>query len=318
MSVSLPTAEDQLRWICNTSIDDGKQAIKSLLRDRSKHSDAALHEIFSQAMAYEIHNQHRKSLIVAIRSALKQAAPPAASSSSLLSSVSKSSVSPSSVLDCAASALAKLRAVVIKHEDTFQLLTLGPRLQIGLQCLKAHAAFAVKDPKKHNKSGKNQHSGGSVTRDGTSPAGFEGWLAVEVQWLRKPTAYKYMTAVRGLGLDHAASEKQVAFALKSLLRKGPVTIAALCAAALDACGPPAPAPRLEQTEFEFLRDSLVAYREQSEAVLALKDQLEASPDMYRAACARAYSTLSALTGTQWAPSDEPDALASVNPDAITL
>jgi hypothetical protein len=65
MSVSLPTAADQLRWICNTSIDDGKQAIKSLLRDRSKHSDAALHEIFSQAMAYEIHNQHRKSLIVA-------------------------------------------------------------------------------------------------------------------------------------------------------------------------------------------------------------------------------------------------------------
>ena len=311
MSVSLPTAEDQLRWICNTSIDDGKQAIKSLLRDRSKHSDAALHEIFSQAMAYEIHNQHRKSLIVAIRSALKQAAPPAASSSSLLSSVSKSSVSPSSVLDCAASALAKLRAVVIKHEDTFQLLTLGPRLQIGLQCLKAHAAFAVNP-------GKGGRPKKTVTRDGISGEGFEGWLAVEVQWLRKPTAYKYMTAVRGLGLDHAASEKQVAFALKSLLRKGPVTIAALCAAALDACGPPAPAPRLEQTEFEFLRDSLVAYREQSEAVLALKDQLEASPDMYRAACARAYSTLSALTGTQWAPSDEPDALASVNPDAITL
>lgn len=219
------------------------------------------------------------------------------------------------ILSDAAKALAKLRGVIVKHEDAFNSLTLGPRLQMGLQCLKAHQAYAIPE---HKNSRGGRKPNNRVTRDAVVPAGFEGWLAVDVQWLRKPTAYKYMTAVRGLGLDHEASEKQVASALKHLLRKGPVTIAALCDAAAEAVKPAAAQPGLEQTEFEFLRDSLAAYRKESEAVLALKDQLEHLPDMYKAACARAYSTLSALTGTQWQPSDEPDALALIDPDSISL
>ena len=221
-----------------------------------------------------------------------------------------------SILSDAAKALEKLRVVIVRHEETFHAQTLGPRLQIGLQCLKAHAAFAI-PADKNSRGGRKPNN--RVTRDAVSPEGFEGWLATEAQWLKKPTAYKYMTAVRGLGLDHDASEKQVAGALKLLLRKGPVTIASLCAAALESVEPQKPEPKkLEQQEFDFLKQSLSAFREQGDSILALKDSLDAYPDFKRAACARAYQILHDLTGTDWKPSDTPDDLASVDPDAITL
>lgn len=223
---------------------------------------------------------------------------------------------PKAVLADAAKALEKLRKIVVKHEDSFHAQTLGPRLQIGLQCLKAYDTFAVKDPAKRGQGRKQKNQ---VTRDVISPEGFEGWLSTQAQWLKKPTAYKYMTAVRGLGLDHTATEKQVAAALKLLLRKGPVTIASLCAAALDAIGPPPPPPpSLLQSEFDFLKQGLSAFREETEHLIAMKDKLAENPDFHRAAAARLYSTLVAITGTNWAPSDEPDDLANVDPDAITI
>jgi len=222
---------------------------------------------------------------------------------------------PKAILQDACKALEKLRQIVCKHEETFHAATLGPRLQIGLQCLKAHHLFTIKDPKKSGAmKGKK-----AVTRDGLPTEGFEGWLATEAQWLKKPTAYKYMTAVRGLGLDHTATEKQVAAALKLLIRKGPVTITSLCAAAIEAIGPPAPEPpKIEQQEFDFLKQACSAFRQESEALLALKDQLAAYPDFHRAATARIYGLLHDLTGTHWKPSDDPDDLASIDPDAITI
>lgn len=223
------------------------------------------------------------------------------------------------ILSDAAKALEKLRTVIVKHEETFHAQTLGPRLQIGLQCLKAHHVFTIPEPGKRNKSGKNQHSKGQVTRDVASPEGFEGWLATEAQWLKKPTAYKYMTAVRGMGLDHDASEKQVAAALKLLLRKGPVTIASLCAAALESIAPPAPEPpQIQQQEFDFLKQACSALRQEVDSIVANKDQLDKYPDFKRAAMARLYAGLHDLTGTHWKPSDEPDDLASVDPDTISL
>lgn len=223
---------------------------------------------------------------------------------------------PKAVLTDASKALEKLRSVIVKHEDTFHAQTLGPRLQIGLQCLKAYDVFAVKD---QGKKGQGRKPKNQLTRELISEGGFKGWLSSEAQWLKEPTAYKYMTAVRGLGLDHAATEKQVAAALKLLIRKGPVTITSLCAAALDAIGPPAPEPPThEQQEFNFLRQNLTAFREQSENICRLKSQLDAYPDFKRAATARVYSMLWELTGTHWQPSDEPDSIASIDPDAITI
>jgi hypothetical protein len=223
------------------------------------------------------------------------------------------------ILSDAAKALEKLNKVIVKHQDNFNAATLGPRLQVGLQCLKAHQVFTIPEPGKRNKSGKNQHTGGQLTRELASPQGFKGWLATEAQWLKEPTAYKYMTAVRGLGLDHNASEKQVAAALKLLLRKGPVTIASLCAAALEAIAPPTPEPpQIQQQEFDFLKQACSALRQEVDSIVANKDQLDKYPDFKRAAIARLYAGLHDLTGTHWKPSDEPDDLASVDPDTITL
>jgi hypothetical protein len=50
----------------------------------------------------------------------------------------------------------------------------------------------------------------------------------------------------------------------------------------------------------------------------MKDKLKENPDFHRAATARLYAALVELTGTNWAPSDEPDDLANVDPDAISI
>jgi hypothetical protein len=196
-----------------------------------------------------------------------------------------------------------------------------PALCIGLHCLRAHCAFVVTKDQRKGVGGRGKKTPSTV--EGVSPGGFEGWLATlnEERNLKISTgsAYRAMTALKGLGLDHDATEKQVSKALQQLRRKGPVTLKSLCDAAVEAVGPPpAPPAKIEQTEFEFLREGLSAFRQQADALIALKTQLHENPDMERVASARVYSLLYQLTGTHWKPSDEPDDLASINPDAIEL
>jgi hypothetical protein len=223
---------------------------------------------------------------------------------------------PVAILGDASKALEKLRLVIGKHEESFHAQTLGPRLQIGLAALKAYQVFVIPD---HAKRGALKGKKKLLTREELPEGGFKGWLATEAPWLKEPTAYKYMTAVRGLALDHTATEKQVAAALKLERRKGPVTLKSLCDAAVEAVGPPPPPPEnLQQSEFQFLCEGIKDFREHAEQLLALKDQLQANPEMHRVVCARAYDVLFQLTGTNWAPSNEPDALALVDPDSITL
>ncbi len=223
---------------------------------------------------------------------------------------------PKAILCAARSALEKHREIIIGHEEKFAAASLGPRLQMGLSALQAYQVFLIKDPKK---IGAMKGQKKRVTRDTLLEQGFEGWIDSECPWFKRVTAYKYMTAVRGLGLDHSATEKQVAAALKLRLRKGPVTLKSLCDSALEALGPPPPPEQtLQQSEFQFLVDGLKDFRSQAEHICSLKTQLLENPDMYRVACARAYSILFELTGTNWAPSNEPDALALVNPDSIIL
>ena len=290
--------------------------IKQISANKDGYSPHQVLLILETALTREVRtNPQRRGVI----QALKQAIKPAQKNVAAVTVPTEVMPAKSAVLTDAAKALSKLRDVIGKHEETFHAQTLGPRLQIGLQCLRAHQVFSIQEPGKRNKSGKNQHQKGHVTRDVASPEGFEGWLSTECQWLKKPTAYKYMTAVRGLGLDHTATEKQVAAALKIQLRKGPVSIASLCSAALEAIIPAAPEPeKLEQQEFNFLRQSLSAFREETESLCRLKEKLDAYPDFKRAATARLYSALVELTGTNWAPSDEPDSLANVDPDSIKL
>jgi transcriptional regulator with XRE-family HTH domain len=84
---------------------------------------------------------------------------------------------------------------------------LARNLRIGLLCLKGHRATAVTDPKDRN-PGFHKTASGNVAR-----ATFGGWLAANAPWLKRPTAFGYMDAVRGLGLDHEADEAGLYLAL---------------------------------------------------------------------------------------------------------
>ena len=102
---------------------------------------------------------------------------------------------PATSLEAIKLALEETRGRLVAAEEVFLATTLADRLKIGLRCYQAHLVFA------HNpgKGGKPSR------RDGSAPESFEGWLADETPWLKKPTAYKYMTAFRGLSLDERAT-----------------------------------------------------------------------------------------------------------------
>lgn len=213
--------------------------------------------------------------------------------------------------------LARLHAAITGQIIEFQDTVLPNQLKMGLHCLKAHLLFCQNPGKGGNKKGSN-HRGKLIpsTVDGTEPQGFEGWLLTRHPHLKKGTAYRWMTAFKGLGLNESHKEADIDSALKNLTTP---TLASLIAASLDAIGPPpAPPQTLQQSEFEFLRDGLRDFREQAEQLLHLKVQLQAHPEMLRVSSARVYDLLYQLTGTHWTPTDEPDALASVDPDAITI
>jgi hypothetical protein len=214
---------------------------------------------------------------------------------------------------------ANLTAITTKiagFEDTILL----DRLKVGRDALKAHVLFSVSPNKRKGIGGRGKTAS---TVDGVSGEGFEGWLAERYHPvnhpLKKGTAYNWMTALRGLGLDENATDEDIETALNQNRRIGPVSIKSLCAAAVEAIAPPPEPPHIpQQTEFEFLREGLAQFRQECEHILSLKPQLEENPEMKRVAAARAYALLSELTGTNWKPSDEPDDLASVNPDSIEL
>jgi hypothetical protein len=218
-------------------------------------------------------------------------------------------------LDDIKAALEETRERLISAEQDFLNNTLADRLKIGLRCYQAHLLFAVTD---HAARGARKSSS---RRDELS---FEGWLAAEIPWLKKPTAYKYMTAFRGLGLSEKATEEQVAFTLETLRHANQgaglpaPSLASLAAAAVDRLAPPAPepAPAPTQLSFDDYLTTLRTFREDSELVI---EQAKEMPDHLRKqAAARAYATLVELTGSPWQPADTHDALADVDPDSIAL
>lgn len=232
-------------------------------------------------------------------------------SSSQLSTINSQPVEVITPLSEIDADLARLHAAITGQIHEFQDAVLPNQLKMGLHCLKAHVLFCMTPKKSGALKGKKRSS----TVDDLSPQGFEGWLQTRHPHLKKGTAYRWMTAFKGLGLSESHKEKDVDAALKKLTQP---TLASLCAASLDAIGPPPPEQTLQQSEFEFLRDGLRDFREQAEQILHLKTQLQAHPEMLRASTARIYDLLYQLTGTHWKPTDEPDDLASVDPDAITL
>jgi hypothetical protein len=307
---SLPLAlRNRASWLINAGVEDTKSTLASMTGSADEI------QILRAAIADEQAGQNRSSRLNPIFAALKRfgAAIPKAPTA----------------LDAIKASLEAHRGKLIEQEEAFFHASLPSRLKIGLQCLKAHGLFAIPDTKRKGVGGRKKNS---VTHDAVStPGGFEGWLAEEVPWLKKPTAYKYMTAVKGLPLKgetltEASTEEDVDHALKVLravaldMKEPAPTLKSLCDAAAEAVKPqqlPAPPPA-QQQEFDFLRGELSHFREQADSLLAIKDQLDGLPEFKKAAVARIYGMLHAFTGTHWTPSDEPDALASVDPDTITL
>ena len=221
-----------------------------------------------------------------------------------------------SVLLEAKKSLDGLREIVIGHETAFLATTLEPRCLMGLQCLRAYEVFAITEPKER---GSMKGTKKLLTREELSDGGFSGWLKRETPWMKETTAYKYMNAVKGLGLSHSSTDEDVAEALAQHRRVGQVTHKMLCDAAAEIVKPQLPPAKPDhQLEFEFLRGELHAFAVQSNNILAIADQLKGIPQMHKAACARAYSMLRDLTGTDWQPSDIPDLLCEIDPDTIDL
>jgi len=216
----------------------------------------------------------------------------------------------------AKTALEKNRAILTGQINEFEKQTLPYKLCLGLHCMKAYMVFVLPDPKVR---GAMKGTKKLVTRDGLSELeGYEGWLSREAPWLKKPVSYKYMTALRGLGLAETNTEEDIFEAVAQNQRIGPCTLKMLTDAAAEAVRPQLKDSGPVQTEFEFLKDNLHEFATQALNILSIADQLKAIPQMHKAACARVYGLLRDLTGHDWQPSDTPDSLCEIDPDTIDL
>lgn len=223
-----------------------------------------------------------------------------------------------------ANAAADLEALQSKEEDYRRQLDfaiLPIRVKMGLHCLKAHMIFAVQDASKRGAM-KGKKSSSTVDE---LPQGFEGWLLTEAPFIKKGSAYGYMTALKGLSLDETATEEDVDAALATLMQRlekdglPAPSLKFLKDAATEGIAPPPPEPTAPaQLSFNFLKDELTKYREFSDGLLRIKSDLEKNPDFFKAAKSRAYHILQELTGTHWQPSDTADELADIDPDTISV
>lgn len=123
------------------------------------------------------------------------------------------------------------RAIVLENEaarhhfEAAKDAALPHVLRIGLHCLSAREIFAM-DPEARARAGglakasssrRDELSDPALSRrdKADTPASFSDWLAT-IQGLQKGAAYKYLTAVKGLGLDHASDPEEVMPALEKL------------------------------------------------------------------------------------------------------
>jgi hypothetical protein len=308
MSTTLP---ENASWLVNAGIDDMQRRLASMTGTPQDLADLRAAIIHEKAQA-----SPRSSRLKPMETKLRKLSDSITTASEKIlltkNGAPTHAITPPP-LAAAAEALTRLECERLDHERKHQLALIPIQCKQGLHCLKAHAEFA------HN-PGKGGRPKKPSQRDGFLSQGFEGWLATAAPYLKKGAAYKYMSAVRGLGLDENATEEQVETAVAAKIAAFErLSLKALIDSAVDPAKPVDPAPKnLEQAEFDFLRQSLSHFREESETLCRLKPQLDAYPDFKRAATARIYSMLYELTGTHWQPSDEPDALAAINPDTIDL
>lgn len=91
------------------------------------------------------------------------------------------------------------------------------KLKQGLCCLKAQALYLAAEGVKGGRP-KNRSESDQFSEDAEKePASFNDWIAGQA--LAKASAYDYMRAVEGLGLDHRATDKQLAKSYEDARKK---------------------------------------------------------------------------------------------------
>lgn len=105
--------------------------------------------------------------------------------------------------------------IIAKHEQSFEEGTLEFRLEIGHQIAKAMELFTLANDQRQGIGGRPSETlsqcdtvsaKASVSQCDTLqpepiPAGFNAWLTSSIPRLKRPTAYKYASAFRSLGLS---------------------------------------------------------------------------------------------------------------------
>lgn len=285
-----PKERERVSWILSAGADDMQRQLKSMT------GTAADRRVLEVAYDLEQAGAKRSTRLKPVSAAMKRFTVAIDGKAQVVAGVDLSSV---------VSALETLEEGIKQIDRRAQLEQLPLKLKQGFHAFRAHLHFAIKDHKVR---------GGRKSSSRREELSFGEWLAEAAPWLKEGTAYKYMTAFRGLGLPDDATEEAVDAALAALVAP---SLAGLIAAATERIGPPPekPAVAVQLTLDDYLA-TLKAFREDADTVI---EQAKDMPENLRkAACARAYATLAALTGTPWQPADEHDQLGSLDPDNIAL
>ena len=196
------------------------------------------------------------------------------------------------------------------HDAALEFLRINSTphcLRAGLACIKAHAEFAASDSANGAKGGRGRKKATHAVSGFSGFADFKDWLGQSAPRLKEATAYKYMAAARGLGLD-AGSEPPAIDAALAKHKRMP-TLSELMALG---GGAPKQIEAGGQMRLDLVFEGMKGFRESAERLVLLKDQMD--PRRYKVAVARVYATLKELTGCAWKPADRADD----DPDDIDL
>lgn len=278
------TAEERaVRFIINTSVDDGKRSIKT------NKSIPVLREALKRERTGTNRTSITKPLVARIKK-LKAAAVAAVEVIVL-----------EDTLDDCTTGVRTAATRIEKEHDRYQRITKYDRVLIGLWLLKAkHLNLAPNNASRGGGRGNKKETVSNVGHglDG----GFLAWLKETCPDIPRSTAYNYLNAAINAGLTIESTEADVAKLKKSKalddtsikdLYKSPTLLADTPEDDDE------PEPEETQSKFCLIRDTLTTARKQCDNLLALKDDMTEAA--HETACARLARTLEELTGSKWGP-----------------
>ncbi len=183
-----------------------------------------------------------------------------------------------------AESISRSREIIHKHEQACHETTLEHYLEAGQQLARAQEIFTLSHSQLSRLGGKASGTVSTVdTVDQTSPEilairGFSAWLTDALPDLKRPTAIRYATAYRSLGLPLAAKPAEIRAKLKTLRHQaGKANLPMPTLAALVKAAPKPPKAALmnlvpvtmspEQLALEDAREAFHLWREAFEKLL---------------------------------------------------